>query len=107
MFGKRFFSSSKIFKQRSLINRPERDVYIKNFRMPTCRDCLYYKGGSKDEDPFKISDWDKCLKYGEKNVVTGEIKHQYADFVRKQELQCGLSGKQFIHKKGESTLLTR
>lgn len=99
MFGKRFFSSSKIFKQRSLTKGPERDVYIKNFRLPTCRECVYYKPGSKEEDPFKISNWDKCMKYGEKNVVTGEINYQYADFVRKQESQCGLSGKHFLQKK--------
>lgn len=106
MLGKRFFTSSKIFKQRSLIHRPERDVYIKYFRMPTCRDCVYFKAGSKQEDPFKISDWDKCLKYGEKNVVTGEITYQYADFVRKQELQCGLTGKQFIEKMADLPLLS-
>lgn len=102
----RRFSISKILAQRTLIKKPDRDVFIKNFRMPTCKDCLYYKSGSKSSDSLKISDWDKCLKYGEKNVVTGEITYQYADFVRKQELQCGLTGKQFIEKMVDLPLLS-
>lgn len=99
MLGKRFFTSSRVFGQRSSAYKSERNVYIKYFSLPTCKDCVYHRSHQGKNDPFKSGDQDKCLKYGEKNVVTGEIVYQYADFVRKQDLQCGLAGKHFLQKK--------
>jgi hypothetical protein len=106
MFGKRFFTSSGILRQRNLLSKPERNVYIKHFSLPVCKDCVYHVSKLGKNDPFKSGDQNKCLKYGEKNVVTGEINYQYADIVRKQDLQCGLTGKHFIQKKLETPLLT-
>ena len=106
MLGKRFFTSTGILRQRSLPSKPERNVYIKHFSLPVCKDCVYYRPHQEKLDPFKSGDQDKCMKYGEKNVVTGEINYQYADIVRKQDLQCGLTGKHFIKKKPETPLLT-
>jgi len=106
MLGKRFYSSSKSILQRNLHFKKERNVYIKYFGLPTCKDCVYHRPHQEKLDPFKSGDQDKCLKYGEKTVVTGEINYQYADIVRKQDLQCGLTGKHFIQKKLETPLLT-
>ena len=106
MLGKRFFASARVIRQRSTSYKPERNVYIKHFSFPICKDCVYHRPQHEKLDPFKSGDQDKCLKYGEKNVVTGEINYQYADFVRKQDLQCGLKGKHFIQKKIETPLLT-
>jgi len=107
MFGKRFFTSSRVLEQRNLQFKSERNVYIKHFSLPVCKDCVYYRPQKDKLDPFKSGDQDKCLKYGEKNVVTGEINYQYADIVRKQDLQCGLKGKHFLQKKVEMPLLTK
>ena len=107
MFVKRFFTSSRILGQRFTSYKPERNVYIKHFSLPVCKDCVYHRPQHEKLDPFKSGDQDKCLKYGEKNVVTGYINYQYADFVRKQDLQCGLKGKHFIQKKVEMPLLTK
>jgi hypothetical protein len=106
MIGKRFFTSSRILFQRSLQYKPERNVYIKHFNLPVCKDCVYHRSHQGKIDPFKSGEQDKCLKYGEKNVVTGEINYQYADIVRKQDLQCGIKGKHFLQKKLETPLLT-
>jgi hypothetical protein len=109
MIGKRFFNTSRVLAQRNLQFKNERNVYIKYFSLPTCKDCVYYRSHEEKTDPFKSGSQDKCLKYGEKNVVTGEINYQYADFVRKQDLQCGIAGKHFVQKKpqNETPLLVK
>lgn len=99
ILGKRFFTSARVIGQRNSLFKPDKNVYIKNFSLPTCKDCVYYRPHEEKSDPFKLGDQDKCLKYGEKNVVTGEINYQYADIVRKQDSQCGITGKNFIQKK--------
>lgn len=88
-----------ILFKRLASNIPEKDVFIKNFRLPVCKQCVYFKSQEEKDDPNKISDYNKCMKYGEQNLVTGEIRFQYADYVRKQELQCGATAKHFIQKK--------
>jgi hypothetical protein len=90
---------TRILFKRLISNAQEKDVFIKNFRLPVCKQCVYYLKNDEKDDPNKISDYDKCMKYGEQNVVTGEIRFQYADFARKQELQCGMSATHFIPKK--------
>jgi ribosome-binding protein aMBF1 (putative translation factor) len=93
--------ATRILFKRVISDTKEKDVFIKNFRLPVCKKCAYYLKQDEKDDPNKISDYDKCMKYGEQNVVTGEIRFQYADYVRKQELQCGMSAKHFIPKKIE------
>ena len=93
--------ATHILFKRLISYTKEKDVFIKNFRLPICKQCAYYLKQDEKDDPNKISDYDKCMKYGEQNVVTGEIRFQYADYVRKQELQCGMSAKHFIPKKIE------
>ena len=85
--------------QRALSVVPEKNVFIKNFKLPVCSQCVYYKRQETKDHPFKTSDYDKCMKFGEQNVVTGEIIYKYADYVRKQDLECGMKGKHFVPKK--------
>jgi len=91
--------STHILCKRLISHVSEKDVFIKNFRLPICKQCAYFLKHDGKDDLNKISDYDKCMKYGEQNVVTGDIHFQFADLVRKQESQCGLSAKYFISKK--------
>lgn len=63
---------------------------IKNNQVPICQNCIHYR-----PNPFSPS-LSKCTQFGDKNLITGEIKHDYADLSRLSEDKCGLQGKQFI-----------
>jgi hypothetical protein len=65
---------------------------IQNINIPTCRNCIHYKPSFLNE--FS-SDLNKCEFFGEKNILTGKIKYDYADLCRKNEDKCGHIGKYF------------
>ena len=70
---------------------------IKNINIPVCRNCIYYK-------PYVYGDefssmYSRCEKFGEKNIITDEIKYDYVDDCRKNESKCGFEGKYFEEEK--------
>lgn len=70
---------------------------IKHNLLPSCKNCKYY---IPHPSSSFASDLSTCSKFGTKNIVTDEIKYDYADFCRKDELKCGETGKYFeIEKK--------
>ena len=60
---------------------------IKNINIPACRNCIHYKPILLNLD-FDSS-FNKCSKYGEKNLVTNRITNDYADLCRTDEDKCG------------------
>jgi len=74
------------------------DKIIKNMNLPSCRNCVYYKPYTLDLDyTSKLS---KCEKFGEKDIITGEIKYNdYADLSREDYSKCGKEGKYFEEDK--------
>uniref|UniRef100_A0A6C0DRB0 Uncharacterized protein n=1 Tax=viral metagenome TaxID=1070528 RepID=A0A6C0DRB0_9ZZZZ len=66
---------------------------IKNLNVPSCRNCIYYKPNVYDGD--FTSSYTKCEKFGNKNIITGEIKYGFADLCRNDESKCGTNGKYF------------
>lgn len=66
---------------------------IKDINYPSCRNCVYYKPSPFSKDyGASIS---TCEKFGEKNIITGEITYNYVDSSRNNELKCGKEGKYF------------
>jgi len=65
---------------------------IKNGDFPSCRNCIFYK-------PYYLGDYSselsKCEKFGNKNILTDEIKYDYADLCRRDENKCGIRGQYF------------
>ena len=59
---------------------------IKNIEYPVCKNCVYYI----EHKDYTLS---RCSFFGERNIVSGEIKYNYADLTRYNE--CGNSGKYF------------
>jgi hypothetical protein len=70
---------------------------IKNTNIPSCRNCVHYKPSYYSTD-FTAS-YNKCNKFGDKNIVTDEIIFDYADLCRKNEKKCGIEGKYFLLEK--------
>jgi hypothetical protein len=68
-------------------------MMIKNAHIPGCRNCKYYKPYTSDSE--FASTLSRCEKFGEKNIVTNEIKYSFADSCRSDESKCGLEGKYF------------
>jgi hypothetical protein len=62
---------------------------IKNAEYPACKNCVHYI----EHKDYTLS---RCAFFGEKNLITGEIKYNYADLTRENE--CDISGKYFEKK---------
>lgn len=68
--------------------------HIKNINLPSCKNCIhnsphfYTLGGYSPE-------LSECKYFGKKNVVTNEIKYDYAYNCRDDENKCGIDGKYF------------
>ena len=64
------------------------EKFIKNIDVNPCRNCIYYNSKSNIE-------LSKCKKFGEKNILTGDIEYNSASYCRKDEQKCGEQGKYF------------
>lgn len=62
---------------------------IKNIDIPICNDCAYFKSHSS-----KIQ-LGKCMKFGEKHLISGKIYYSYASVNRADEELCGPNGLYF------------
>jgi hypothetical protein len=58
--------------------------FIKNIKLPTCMECIYY-----------MSKTGRCSKFGEKDIITGKIVYGQASQIRHQENLCGPNGNYF------------
>jgi hypothetical protein len=70
---------------------------VKNINIPSCKNCIYYKPSNYNND--FTSSLNRCKKFGEKDIVTAEIKYDFADMCRKNEEKCGNQGKYFEEEK--------
>jgi hypothetical protein len=70
---------------------------IKDSNYPSCRNCVYYKPSPYSKDYGASTS--KCEKFGEKNIITGEITYNYVDSSRNDELKCGKEGKYFVEER--------
>lgn len=57
---------------------------IKNFTKPICNECIFFKSPNNN-----------CMKYGEKNLITGEITYDTANSCRTGEYKCGPGARYF------------
>jgi hypothetical protein len=95
-------SKKIIDKSLTLANKIYRQQIIKNSELPLCQNCFYFYPVSKntnlEENNDIIFEQSKCLKYGIRNIVSGEISYESAHNMRQSELKCGLGGKSFEEK---------
>jgi len=70
---------------------------IKNINIPSCKNCIYYKPNILYND--FTSTYNKCEKFGEKDIITDEITYKFANFCRDDESMCGKEGKYFEEEK--------
>ena len=73
------------------------DKIIQNMEFPSCKNCIYYKPSFLNND--FTSTFNKCYKFGEKDIVTDKVTYNFADFCRNDETKCGKEGKYFKKEK--------
>lgn len=69
------------------------DQFIKNAAYPTCVSCKYYFGSSSKGKSAELLS--KCTKFGEKNVITGNVVYASATLCRNDSNFCGVKGNYF------------
>jgi hypothetical protein len=74
--------------------------FIKNQEYPICKTCQHYLPNNIFFPDDQIA---RCMKFGEKDVVTGKITYKYADLCRRYEA-CGQEGK--YHEKRPDPFVT-
>ena len=62
---------------------------IKNGDIPICKECAYFKPHSNQ---WQLG---KCIKFGEKNLISGKVTYLYANETRSNELLCSANGLYF------------
>jgi hypothetical protein len=70
--------------------------FIKNYHLPICKNCIHFQASyyTKNNE-IQTNNIDRCGKFGKMNIITGEIKYDYAEFCRQDQQQCGENGKYF------------
>ena len=63
---------------------------IKNLINPICKECIFFK----NQHSYQIM-FSNCMKYGEKNIITGEITYDTVNYCRTDEAKCGINGNGF------------
>jgi hypothetical protein len=63
------------------------EQFIKNINLPICINCAFF-----DKQHKKVV----CKKFGEKNIITGDIKYMNVLESRSDTNACGESGTYFI-----------
>jgi len=68
--------------------------FIKNMDIPICKNCIYFNPTKYDnyETP---SPYSECKKFGDKNIISGEISYKSVQNCREQDYLCGEEGKYF------------
>jgi hypothetical protein len=71
----------------TLVTLPKQ--FIKNVKLPVCKQCTFFV-------PYTVTkhkhDLGLCKKFGEKNILSGDIKYFLASVNRNDTNRCGLSG---------------
>jgi hypothetical protein len=63
---------------------------IKYMEYPVCKTCIHFL---PDENIQRCDEFSRCKLFGEKNVVTGEIKYKLANICRMYDDYCNITGR--------------
>ena len=73
-------------------------AFIKNTNLPICSNCKHFIEYKRRDDLLPDITLSKCKKFGAVNIVTGEIKYEYADRCRHDKDKCGIYGDEYESK---------
>ena len=70
------------------ISRMSSTNFIKNIKTNECKNCIHYQ--FHDFEAFHPSSFNKCSKFGEKNIINGKIEYEIAKDCRQNSEKCGI-----------------
>ena len=62
---------------------------IRKFQYPACVNCVYFIKTTNNEN------YGRCKKFGEMDLVTGVIEHDFAKLCREDTKKCGWRGSEY------------
>ena len=77
-------------------------IFIRNKDLPICSKCLYFIEYTNNYpyDPIPSNErHGRCKKFGEVNMISGEIEYDLASNCRLNDNKCGKFGLEFTEKK--------
>ena len=86
-----------------LINRrfSSKKNFIRNTELPICSKCLHFIEHTNNYpyDPIPSDkQYGRCKKFGEINMITGEIEYDLARISRLDDNKCGHFGSEYTKK---------
>ena len=80
------------------ITRPFSKCFIKNKELPICSTCLHFLE-HKNNYPYdpvpSDTQYGRCKKFGEVNLITGAIEYELARNSRLNARECGKAGSEY------------
>lgn len=81
----------------------ENKQFIKNFNVPICKNCVYFRPYQNDVQLFDLG---KCTKFGKIDIISGIITYNYAANCRNSENLCSFNGTFFEERKHPNITLS-
>jgi len=76
-------------------------IFIRNKELPICSKCLHFIEHTNNYpyDPIPSDkQYGRCKKFGEINMITGEIEYDLARNSRLNDSKCGKIGSEYTEK---------
>lgn len=74
---------------------------VRNIQFPVCKNCVHFIEHTNNYpyDPVPDNEqYGKCKKFGEMDVVSGAVHHDYARLCRENTKKCGIRGSEYEAK---------
>jgi hypothetical protein len=81
----------------------ETKQFIKNFNVPICKNCVYFRPYKNDVKFYNLG---KCTKFGKMDIISGIIEYNYAFNCRTSEDLCSFNGSFFEERKHSNITLS-
>ena len=76
-------------------------IFIRNTELPICSKCLHFIEHTNNYpyDPIPCNkQYGRCKKFGQTNMITGEIEYDLAKNSRTDDNKCGRFGSEYTKK---------
>ena len=77
-----FFLSTMVFPR----------TVIKDIALPVCKDCKFFIP-FENKEQYTLG---RCMLFAKKNIISGEITHEFADVCRISSNKCGYNGTLYV-----------
>jgi hypothetical protein len=90
-----------ILNTTTIVNNNNFKSFVKFMDLPSCNNCIHFMEHKK-RNIYETSNnaiyLSKCRIFGYKNIITGEIEHEFANKCRNSNDMCKISGIYFVQK---------